>query len=109
MSIKKILSLLFILHTALFLTSCRVNWFGTSYDVAWWTVALPVTVFVLIVWAAAGRYISSKNYVCPKCGKTFYPKWWAATFSVHINDDRLFKCPHCGKRGFCHVSRDNDN
>ena len=106
---KKIFSLVVLLCiTTLSLTSCNVNWSGEQYDVPWWTIAIPVVVFSVIVWFAAGKYIASKEYVCPKCNKTFYPKWWKAAFSVHINHDRVFRCPHCGRKGFCHVE-DKDN
>ncbi len=91
------------------LTSCKVNWFDKQYDVPWWTVALPVVAIFLITWVVAGRHIASKTYVCPQCNHTFSPKWWKAAFTVHVNSDRVFKCPHCGKRSFCRLSRDRED
>ncbi|MBE6671495.1 MAG: hypothetical protein E7593_04750 [Ruminococcaceae bacterium] len=107
---KKILFLVFLLciMTA-FLTSCQVNWFDTSYDVPWWVITLPVLIFSLIVWIVAGKHIASKKYICPKCNQTFYPKWWKAAISIHSNDKRVFRCPHCGRKGFCHVSRERND
>lgn len=90
--------------TMLSLTSCQVNWFDQHYDVPWWVIAVPAVLFLLIVLIAAGKCISKKEYVCPKCNQTFHPKWWKAAVSVHIGDDRVFKCPHCGRAGLCNVS-----
>lgn len=102
---KKILVLIVLICImTLSMTSCRVNWFDKHYDVPWWLIAVPVTAFSVIVWIVAGKHIASKKYVCPKCNKTFYPKWWKAAVSIHINDDRVFKCPHCGRKGFCKIS-----
>lgn len=92
-----------------FLTSCKVNWFDQQYDVPWWVIAVPVVVFSAIVWFAAGKHIASKKYFCPKCNKSFYPKWWHAAISIHMNDDRVFKCPHCGRKGFCPLSRESED
>ncbi len=110
MSMKKIVVLFVLLcsMTAL-LTSCQVNWFGKHYEVSWWVIAVPVVVFSAIVWIVAGKHIASKKYVCPKCNQTFNPKWWRATVSIHMNDDRVFKCPHCGRKGFCHVSKETED
>lgn len=88
------------------LTSCQVKWFDKSYDVPWWVIAISTALFVLAVWYFAGKIISKKEYICQTCKGSFYPKWYVAAFTIHINDDRVFKCPYCGKKGFCHVSRD---
>ena len=99
---KKILALfVLICILTVLLTSCQVNWFDQQYDVPWWVIAVPVTIFSVLVWIVAGKHIASKKYVCPKCNKTFYPKWWKAALSIHMNDDRVFKCPNCGRKGFC--------
>lgn len=91
------------------LTSCQVNWFDKHYEISWWGIAIPVILFSSVVFVWVGKHIASKKYVCPKCNKTFYPKWWKAAISVHINDDRVFKCPHCGRKGFCHISKETEN
>lgn len=106
---KRIVALLPICLFTLSLTSCRVNWFDRHYDVPWWAIAVPVVIFSLVVWIGAGKYIASKKFICPKCNKTFYPKWWKAAVSLHVNDDRVFKCPNCGRKGFCPVSREKEN
>ena len=90
----------------LLLTSCKVNWFDKQYDVPWWVIAIPVTIWSL-AWLIGGSfYIASKKYVCPSCARAFSPKWYQAMFSIHINDDRIFRCPYCGKRSFCRLSRE---
>lgn len=107
---KKILALfVLICILTVLLTSCQVNWFDQQYDVPWWVIAVPVTIFSVLVWIVAGKHIASKKYVCPKCNKTFYPKWWKAALSIHMNDDRVFKCPHCGRKGFCPLSRETED
>ncbi len=88
------------------LASCQVNWFDRHYDVPWWVIVVPAGIFSLIIWVTASKYIASKQHVCPKCNSTFYPKWWKAAISIHMNDDRVFKCPHCGRKSFCHISRE---
>ena len=30
--------------------------------------------------------------------------WWKAAVSLHMNDDRGFKCPHCGRSDFYRIS-----
>ena len=90
------------------LTSCRVNWYDRHYDVPWWVIAVPVIIFSAVTLFAGGQYIASKKFICPNCYKTFHPKWWKAMLSIHVNDDRLFKCPYCGKKGFCYLSRDRE-
>ncbi len=106
---KKIAFVLLTVVLSISLTSCQVNWFDKHYDVPWWVIAVPVVIFSAIVWFAVGKHIASKKYVCPKCNKSFYPTWRQAAISIHMNDDRVFKCPHCGRKGFCHVSRDTED
>lgn len=93
------------------LTSCQVNvnWFGKQYPVPWWVIVIPSVVIVAVALIMAGKHIASKQYVCPECGKKFYPGFWQAMFSVYMNDDRVLKCPHCGRKGFCHVARDAED
>lgn len=102
--IKKLLSVFLLFIITITLSSCQVNWFDQHYDVPWWVITLPVVIFCAIVWIFAGKHIASKKYICPKCNKTFYPKWWKAAISIHMNSERVFKCPHCGRKGFCHIS-----
>lgn len=108
MKVRLVLFILICTMTVL-LTSCQVNWFDRQYDVPWWGIAIPVVVFSAIVFFAAGKHIASKKYVCPKCNKTFCPKWWKAALSIHMNDDRVFKCPYCGRKGFCLLSREKED
>lgn len=96
--IAAIISVVFCL---LFLTSCDVHFGSVHYDVPWWVIALPISLIFLVIWRIGGKGISSHKYVCPKCLESFYPEWWAAGVSLHINDDRYFKCPYCKKRSFC--------
>lgn len=103
---KKINLVILLSVIAFSLCSCRVNWFRTSYDVPWWVIAAPVTLLVLLVWYFGGRHYAEKTYTCPQCGGTFQPKWWLAAFTVYVMNSRVYRCPHCGRRGFCHPKKD---
>ena len=87
-------------------TSCQAHWFDEQFTVPWWMIVIPSVCIVAIAWFAAARHIMSQKYICSECGKSFYPKLRDAAFSVHMNDSRVLKCPHCGKKGFCPLSRE---
>ena len=91
---------------ALSLCSCRVNLLHRSLDVPWWTIAIPVALIVILAWYFGGKYYAQKTYICPQCGGSFEPKWWLAAFTVYVMDARIYRCPHCGRRGFCHLRKD---
>ena len=92
------------------LTACQVNvnWSDKQYSVPWWVIVIPSIGIVAVALILAGKHIASKEYVCSECGEKFYPKFWQAMFSVHLNDAHVFKCPHCGKKGFCHKTKKDD-
>lgn len=98
---KKMTAFFSMLFLTLCLTSCEVHWFDKSYEVAWWVVAIPPVLILAAAWFFAGKVIAQTEYKCPECQETFYPAWWKAAFSVHIGNNRAFKCPHCGKKNFC--------
>ena len=97
--IAKALSILILI--VLVLTSCEVHVGNNRADVKWYVIAVPAIVFVVACVVTAGIVLSKNTYVCPECEKRFHPKWWCAMLSLHINSDRVFKCPHCGRKGFC--------
>ena len=104
---KKVMFLLMFVLMAC-LTSCQVNWFDKQYTVPWWLVVIPSVIIVVVALVLTGKHITSQQYVCPECGEKFYPNFWKAMFSVHMNDNRVLKCPYCGRKGFCPPVRDND-
>lgn len=91
---------------SLCLASCEVHAFNQTFEAPWWLIAIPYALFVIAVTYFAGRHIASIKYVCPHCGKRFYPKPWAAAFSMHVNDLRVFRCPHCKEKNLCNPSYD---
>lgn len=95
--------------TLLLLSSCTVNWFDGPHDVPWWTVAIPTVLLFIILAVIARRCFTGKAYICPQCRETFSPAWWRAALTVHLNSNRVFKCPHCGRRGFCRVYKDPED
>lgn len=108
MKIRKVLFISLIILLTLTLTSCRVNWFDTHYDVPWYVIAIPTAIFAAVIFLIAGKTISNKCFVCPKCGERFHPDFFVSMFSMHIGSDRYFKCPKCGRKGFCPVARDQE-
>lgn len=94
---KKLLSAAVLFLSALTLSSCKVNWFGSSFDVPWYFVAIPAILIIL----AAYLIIIKGTYVCPLCGTEFKPKWYQLSACLHINGKRFVKCPGCGKRSYC--------
>ena len=94
---KKLLLLGSLLGGMLLFTSCKVNWFGASYDVPWWVIAVPVGV-VLVV---SHVRIVKRSYRCSSCGEIFRPKWYNCIVWFHMGNKRMGKCPKCGHIGFC--------
>ena len=79
------------------LCSCKINWFGGSYEVPWYFVVIPV----LLIMVISFFIIMRGTYICPECDAEFKPKWYQLYVGVHSGNKRLAKCPHCGKKGFC--------
>ncbi|MBE6563847.1 MAG: hypothetical protein E7655_01030 [Ruminococcaceae bacterium] len=94
---KKALLFLLTLSLMFLLCSCKVNWFGQSFEVPWYFVVLPVCVIFLLSYVL----LMSFSFVCPKCQTVFKPKWYQLSVCIHIGRKRLAKCPHCGYKGFC--------
>jgi len=86
---------------AIFLTSCDAHFGSKHFYLPWWAVALIIIASTGISFVLVGNEISKSEYRCKKCGKTFYPTRTQGAFSLHDGDDRVFKCPHCGHKGFC--------
>ncbi len=98
---KKVFFSLLLLSSALLLTSCRVNWFGSHFDVPWYFIVVPVFVLFITLYLV----MISKTYVCPKCKTEFKPKWYQIYITIHFGNSRIAKCPKCGRKGFCKVKK----
>ena len=85
------------------LTSCdvEVHWSEHSTYVPWYVVWIPVIAFIIIVLSISHIYIIKKQYVCPKCGKVFKPRWYEFSSWIHMGSDRVMRCPKCNYKGFC--------
>ncbi len=46
-------------------------------------------------------YLVTRTYRCPSCGHTFKPKWNEISVTIHLGDERVVRCPRCGRKGFC--------
>ena len=98
---KKSLLILLLPVCTLSLTSCTVNWFTTTAEVPWYVIAIPVALI-----AIGALLILMRNvYICPHCNTEFKAKPYQLYVTVHMNGKRLAKCPHCGKKSFCHIKR----
>ena len=90
------------------LSSCDVHVGSEHWDVEWYVITVPAVLVIALSLLISGKLISKFTYVCSHCGEKFSPTLIQACLSVHIGSSRLFKCPHCGARGFCDLSwRDN--
>ncbi len=107
MKFKRIVPVLCLTAFIPLLTSCRVNWFDRQYDVPWYYVAIPVAIYCAIVWIIAHMYIMSGTYICPQCYTEIKLKWYQISAYVHLNGERLVKCPNCKRKSFCKRKRRN--
>ncbi len=46
-------------------------------------------------------YLVTRKYRCPRCAHVFRPKWNQFSIAIHNGDERVAKCPKCGRKGFC--------
>ena len=98
---KKLILILSTFILTLFLTSCKVNWFGETFDAPWYFIAIPVAIIFVIGYLV----IMSKTFICPKCNTEFKPKWHHLHATLHYMDKRVGRCPICGYKGFCKVKK----
>ena len=89
----------------LMLTSCKVNWGSVQYDVPWWVVAIPVGLILVI----SHILIVRRTYVCPECKGKIRLKWYDISAWFHFGNGRFMKCPHCGRKGFCHGAKHEED
>ncbi len=85
------------------LSSCmvRVNWFDSYFYAPWWAVAVPVIVSSVIIVAVAYAWCVRQTYRCPNCGTDIRPRWNEFYVCIHLNGERVVRCPVCGRKGFC--------
>ena len=90
-----------LLSITLACTSCTVNWFGETADVPWYYVAIPVSLIFIVAYVV----LMSQTYVCPRCHMEFKAKPYQFYVTVHWCNQRIAKCPHCGRKGFCKIKK----
>lgn len=89
--------ILFFPLVVLTLTSCKINWFGASYDVPWWAIVIPAAIILII----SHICIIRTTFVCPKCENSFRPHFYEISAWIHMGNKRACKCQKCGYKGFC--------
>ncbi len=94
---KKIILVITLLTSMFMFSSCKVNWFGSSFNVPWYFIVIPVVVLFLVLYVT----IISKIYICSECKTEIKPKWYQLSVCIHHMDQRVVKCPKCGRKGFC--------
>ena len=99
--LKRIFLMLVSVSLMLSLCSCRVNWFGESYDAPWYAIAIPIFIICIISYFILMNF----TFVCPDCKTEFKPKRHELSVTIHYMGRRLVRCPKCGKRGFFHRKR----
>lgn len=95
--VKKLLLAITLLTSTILLSSCKVHWLGNAIDVPWYLVAIPVVVLLVVLYI----FMLSDTYICPECKTEIKPKWYHFSIALHVDDKRVIKCPHCGRKGFC--------
>ena len=105
---KRIFGVVLIILLLCCFCGCEVHWGEETYNLPWQLVSLGAVLFTAICFIIGGVHISKKRFVCPKCYKRFKPKWWRCMFSLHVNDDRVLRCPHCKYVGMCSLSYEQD-
>ena len=99
--LKKVILLFCTAAIVLSLASCTVNWFGETRDVPWYYIAIPVSLIAVCSYFI----LMSRTYVCPRCHTQFKAKPYQLSVAIHMNGERLAKCPNCGLKGFCKSKR----
>ncbi len=72
-------------------------------------VILIAVIPIIIFFVCLGREEIEKWFICDKCGHRFKPEDKKVLFSIRMNNERMLKCPRCGKVSFCYPSYDQSD
>ena len=98
---KKLFLFSVLLSSALFFTSCKVNWFDRAIDVPWYYIAIPVALLCIFGY----KILMSKTYICPYCKTEFKAKPHQLYVAFHMGGKRYAKCPNCKRKGFFEIKK----
>ncbi len=91
------------------LTACTLRLSDTLYEVPWWIILSIVGAVILLILVPALKNTKRIWFTCPLCNRKFKPAAARILFSLHANDNRVLKCPHCGKRSMCAPSFEQED
>ncbi len=74
----------------------------------WWPFAIGIAIVILTSVWISNYYFKKVVYICPKCHTVFKPNFKEAFFANHTPTTRKLTCTHCGHKGFC-VETYNEN
>ncbi len=91
--------------------------FGNEHILVPWQIGVGVLIFFILLGIAFAvglnksflREHAGKYYACSWCGHRFKPEPKKLKRSLLTNDERILKCPKCGKVDYCALSYDQDD
>lgn len=60
--------------------------------ITWFLLAIAVVIVLAKILVP-----NTREYVCPKCNKTFVPESSQLARTIHVGSKHMLTCPHCGE------------
>ena len=67
----------------------------------WWPFVVYVAVAIPWGIIVSRYYYKSVAYICPRCHEVFKPSFKEMFWAAHTPRTRKLTCPHCGHKGYC--------
>ena len=72
-----------------------------AFTGSWWLFVAYVVVAVPWAIVISRYYYKSVAYICPQCHEVFKPSFKEMFWAPHTPRTRKLTCPHCGRKGYC--------